>query len=35
MLASVLARAAPGLRFNDHLDREDGALENLRPARRR
>jgi bifunctional non-homologous end joining protein LigD len=34
-LASVLARAAPGLRFNDHLDREDGALENLRPARRR
>jgi bifunctional non-homologous end joining protein LigD len=23
-LASVLARAAPGLRFNEHLDEEDG-----------
>jgi bifunctional non-homologous end joining protein LigD len=25
-LASVLARAAPGLRFNEHLDAEDGPL---------
>jgi bifunctional non-homologous end joining protein LigD len=25
-LASVLARAAPGLRFNEHLDEEDGPL---------
>jgi bifunctional non-homologous end joining protein LigD len=25
-LASVLARAAPGLRFNEHLDQEDGPL---------
>jgi ATP-dependent DNA ligase len=25
-LASVLARAAPGLRFNEHLDKEDGPL---------
>jgi bifunctional non-homologous end joining protein LigD len=26
-LASVLARAAPGLRFNEHLDEEDGPLD--------
>ena len=25
-LATVLARAAPGLRFNEHLDEEDGPL---------
>jgi bifunctional non-homologous end joining protein LigD len=25
-LVSVLARAAPGLRFNEHLDEKDGAL---------
>ena len=25
-LASVLARATPGLRFNEHLDEEDGRL---------
>jgi ATP-dependent DNA ligase len=25
-LASLLARAAPGLRFNEHLDHEDGPL---------
>jgi bifunctional non-homologous end joining protein LigD len=25
-IASLLARAAPGLRFNEHLDEEDGAL---------
>ncbi|MGA6968053.1 MAG: hypothetical protein WBZ51_31090 [Xanthobacteraceae bacterium] len=26
MLASVLAGAAPGLQFNEHLDEEDGPL---------
>jgi hypothetical protein len=26
MLASLLSRAAPGLRFNEHLDNEDGPL---------
>ena len=26
MLASLLARAATGLRFNEHLDEEDGPL---------
>jgi bifunctional non-homologous end joining protein LigD len=25
-LASLLSRAAPGLRFNEHMDEEDGAL---------
>jgi bifunctional non-homologous end joining protein LigD len=25
-LAAILARAAPGLRFNEHLDQEDGPL---------
>jgi bifunctional non-homologous end joining protein LigD len=25
-LASVLARAAPGLRFNEHLDQKDGPM---------
>jgi ATP-dependent DNA ligase len=28
-LSTVLMRAAPGVRFNEHMEEEDGSLESL------